>query len=181
LSKPVATQEAASEAAFGHFFTHRAMLRAYLRAFIRDSDVVDDVLSDVAVAVARSWDNFDRSLPFGPWVRGVARRVALKRLAQRQRAEVILPDDVLESLGAVMDELPDQDGRVEEQRERLKRCLEQLTQRNRELVQLRYSDELKVEAIAARVRRSVGALYTAFSRIHAALLRCMEQGHEGIS
>jgi RNA polymerase sigma-70 factor, ECF subfamily len=181
LSKPVATQEAASEAAFSHFFTHRAMLRAYLRAFIREADVVDDVLSDVAVEVARCWDNYDRSLPFGPWVRGVARRVALKRLAQRQRAEVILPDDVLESLGWVMDELSKESGRIDEQRERLNRCIEQLTQRNRELLQLRYFGELKVEAIATQVRRSPGALYTAFSRIHAALLRCMEQGHEGIS
>ena len=181
MSKPVATREAASEAAFSHFFTHRAMLRAYLRAFIREADAVDDVLSDVAVEVARSWDNYDRSLPFGPWVRGIARRVALKRLYQRKRAEVVLPDDVLESLGEVMDELPEHTGRVDEQRERLSRCLERLTQRNRELVQLRYFGELKVEAIAERVRRSAGALYTAFSRIHAALLRCMEQGHEGIS
>ncbi len=178
LSKPVAMQEAVSEAAFSHFFTHRAMLRAYLRAFIRDKDLVDDVLSDVAVEVARSWDNYDRRLAFGPWVRGVARRVGLKRLHQRQRAEVTLPADVLESLGAVMDELSREPGGFDEQRERLGRCLERLTPRNRELVQLRYFGELKVEAIAARLRRSTGALYTAFSRIHAALLRCMEHGQK---
>ena len=180
MSKPAATQ-AASEAAFGHFFTHRAMLRAYLRAFIREADLVDDVLSDVAVEVARSWDNYDRSLPFGPWVRGVARRVALRRLHQRQRAEVMLPDDVLESLGLVMDEMPEPTGHMDEQRERLRRCLERLTPRNRELVQLRYFGELNVDTIAQRVRRSAGALYTAFSRIHAALLRCMERRQEGIS
>jgi len=153
------------------------MVRAYIYAIVRDPDMVEDTLSDVMVEIVRSWDAYDSTLPFGPWVRGVARRVALKRLYKRGRWEVSLPDDVLESLGEAMDQIGDR-AIMESQKQQLQRCLGKLSENNRELVRLRYFDELRPEAIAARVGRSVGALYTAFSRIHAALLRCMEKAEE---
>jgi RNA polymerase sigma-70 factor (ECF subfamily) len=173
LSKIGQKPEPGRAQAFAQFSSHRPMLRAYLHAVMRDSELVDDTLSDVGVEIARSWDRYDQALPFGPWVRGLARRVALKRLSRRDRREVTLPDDVMESIGVAVDQLGDQ-AALEAQREQLRRCLERLSDRNRELVRLRYDDELSLELIARRVRRSIGALYTAYSRIHAALLRCME-------
>jgi RNA polymerase sigma-70 factor (ECF subfamily) len=166
--------ERSSQEAFTHFFTHRAMLRAYLHAMIRDSDLVDDTLSDTAVEVARCWDSYDPSLAFGPWVRGVARRIALKRLRRRRRVELGLPDDVLDSLGTAMDQIGDRVS-LEGQKQQLRRCLEGLSESHRELVRLRYFEEQRLETVAARSKRSMGALYTVFSRIHAALLRCMEK------
>jgi RNA polymerase sigma-70 factor, ECF subfamily len=169
----VATPPGQTDAAFTHFFAHRPMLRAFVYAMTRDHSLVDDILSDVAVEVARHWDAYDPARPFGPWVRGIARRVALKALSRRGRWELGFPDDVLESLGTAMDELCDQMEIVSQQR-RLQRCLDRLTPRSRELVRLRYFDEQPLAAIAARVDRTIGALYTAYSRIHEALLRCME-------
>jgi RNA polymerase sigma-70 factor (ECF subfamily) len=64
---------------------------------------------------------------------------------------------------------------LEGQKRQLRGCLERLSRPSRELVQLRYFEELGIDAIAARVQRSPGALYTAFSRIHAALSRCLEK------
>jgi RNA polymerase sigma-70 factor (ECF subfamily) len=165
------------EEAFATFFAHRPMLRAYLLAILRDSDVTEDVLSDVALATVQSWPLYDRSLPFGPWARGIARRVAFKRLQKQSRAEVGLPDDVLDSLGAAMDEMGD--ALVMEGRKRqLGDCLQQLSARNRELVRLRYHEELSFELMARRLGRSAGALYTAFSRIHSALLACLRKAEE---
>jgi RNA polymerase sigma-70 factor (ECF subfamily) len=174
VSKPRLDDDRRSQAAFTHFFTHRAMLRAYLQAMLRDGDLVDDTLSDVAVEVARCWDTYDSTLPFGPWVRGMARRLALKRLRGRRRLQLGLPDDVLESLGEAMDQLGDSVG-LDAQKQQLRLCLEKLSAPNRELVRLRYFEEQRLETIATRAQRSIGALYTAFSRIHAALLQCMEK------
>ena len=177
MTKPQVSHEQGSQTAFTHFFTHRAMLRAYLQAMLRDGDLVDDTLSDTAVEVARCWDAYDPALPFGPWVRGMARRLALKRLRGRRRVELGLPEDVLDSLGAAMDQISDRVS-LDTQKHQLRHCLEQLSGRNRELIRMRYFEEQRFEAIAGQSRRSVGALYTAFSRIHAALLRCMEKATE---
>jgi RNA polymerase sigma factor (sigma-70 family) len=174
VTKRQLDEEAGTQPAFTHFFTHRAMLRAFLQAMLRDRDLVDDTLSDTAVEVARCWETYDSSLPFGPWVRGVARRLALKRLRGRRRLELGLPDDVLDSLGEAMDQIGDRVS-LNGQKQQLQRCLEGLSAPNQELVRLRYYEEQRLEAIATTSRRSLGAVYTAFSRIHAALLRCMEK------
>ena len=165
------------EEAFATFFAHRPMLRAYLLAILRDAEQVEDTLSDVALATVHSWPVYDRALPFGPWARGIARRVALKRLQKQSRAEVGLPDDVLDSLGAAMDEIGDAVA-MESQKRQLRDCLQQLSDRNRELVRLRYHEELSFEHMAQQLGRSLGALYTAFSRIHAALLVCLRKAEE---
>jgi len=91
VTKPQPTQERGSQAAFSHFFTHRAMVRAYLQAMLRDGDLVDDTLSDTAVEVARCWDSYDRSLPFGPWVRGMARRLAMTQQGAERLRDLSLP------------------------------------------------------------------------------------------
>jgi RNA polymerase sigma-70 factor, ECF subfamily len=174
VTKAQLNREPGSHAAFTTFFSHRAMLRAFLQAMLRDRDLVEDTLSDTAVEVARCWEAYDPALPFGPWARGMARRLALKRLRGRRRVELGLPDDVLDALGAAMDQISDRVS-LEAQKEQLRRCLESLSGRNRELVRLRYFEEQRFEAIAVEAHRSLGALYTAFSRIHAALLRCMEK------
>lgn len=167
------------EEAFATFFAHRPMLRAYLLAILRDVELVEDTLSDVALATVHSWPVYDRALPFGPWARGIARRVALKRLQKRSRDQIGLPDDLLDSLGAAMDEFTDGVA-MEAQRRQLQECLQQLSDRNRELVRLRYHEELSFEHMARQLGRSLGALYTAFSRIHAALLVCLKKAEESL-
>lgn len=161
--------------AFSRVFAHRSMLHAYIAAIVRDPALVEDTLSDVVIEIVHSWERYDPALPFPNWARGVARRVALTNLRKRGRAEIGLPEQTLEAFGAALDGLGDQTA-LEARKERLRHCLEKLTQSSRDLVQLRYFDELAPDAIATRVGRSVGAVYTAFSRIHAALLRCLQEG-----
>lgn len=162
------------DAAFAKVFAHRSMLHAYIAALVREPALVEDTLSDVVVELVRSYGRYDPALPFANWARGVARRVALANLRKRGRFELGLSEDALAAFEAALDELGDQAG-LEARKERLRECLGRLTQANRDLVQLRYFEELDPEAIAARVGRTVGAVYTAFSRIHAALLRCLQE------
>ena len=174
LQKTGLTASVDRGAAFAQFFSHRAMLRAYLRAILRDGDLVEDTLSDVSVELARCWNAYDVTMPFGPWARGVARRLALKKLQRLHRHQSPMPDDVLDSLGAAMDQQTERLA-FEHRKQQLIACLERLTRRNRELVSLRYFEDLSVAAISARQQRSAGAIYTALSRVHAALLVCMKR------
>jgi RNA polymerase sigma-70 factor (ECF subfamily) len=157
---------------FGHFFAHRRMLRTFVGSMTRDSTLVEDILSDIAIVVALQWDEFDRERPFAPWARGIARRVALKAIARRGRWQLGLPEDFLESPGADIDALYEQ--REAAARERLlMTCLEQLTPHTQELVRRRYFDEQRLPEIAQQVGITMGALYTAYCRIHRRLQRCM--------
>jgi RNA polymerase sigma-70 factor (ECF subfamily) len=166
--------EDARDEAFSRVFAHRSMLHAYISALVRDPVMVEDTLSDVVIEIVHSWDRYDKALPFANWARGVARRVAFANLRRRGRAEVGLSDSALEAFASALDALGDQ-AALESRKERLRGCMEKLSATNRDLLHMRYFDELTSEAIAERLGRSVGAIYTAFSRIHAALLRCLQE------
>ncbi len=150
------------------------MLHAYISAIVRDPALAEDTLSDAVIQMVHAYERYDQNLPFPNWARGVARRVALANLRKRGRAELSMPESALEAFESALDALGDQTA-LEERKQRLSECLQKMTESSRDLVQLRYFDELGPEVIAARVGRSVGAIYTAFSRIHAALLRCLQE------
>ena len=159
--------------AFQAFMACRTTLKAYCLAIVRDPDLAEDVLSEVGIAINDSWERYDRSRPFGPWARGVARRVALKALRDRGRRDVALDDEALESVAATLESMGDENA-FERRRAALRSCVERLSGSDRRLVELRYFDGLSCSDVAARVARSLNAVYVALHRIHQALASCIE-------
>jgi RNA polymerase sigma-70 factor (ECF subfamily) len=54
-------------------------------------------------------------------------------------------------------------------------CIDKLPDAHREMLRLRYSDGLAIEAVASQVDRSVEAVYRALSRIRQAIHQCVTQ------
>jgi RNA polymerase sigma-70 factor, ECF subfamily len=163
------------EAPFLQVLAHRSMLKAYIMAIVRDPHLAEDTLSDVTVVVSRVWANYDPAQPFGPWARGIARRVALTNLRKWRRPVATLDEDMLDALGEEMSRMGDE-GDQEEAKQKLQICLQKLPASSRELVQWRYYDEASYEEISRRTGRTMNALYMAFSRIHGMLGRCVKKG-----
>ncbi len=64
-------------------------LLAYIRSAVRDPGLVDDIWQETMIVAWRRLDDFDRSRPFGPWLRGIAARTVLAKLRnQRQFMQV---------------------------------------------------------------------------------------------
>ena len=162
-------------AAFLQVLAHRTMLKIHILCIVRDAHLAEDTLSDATLAIVRSWHKYDPAKPFEPWARGVARNVALANLRKHQRATVTLDENVLESLGSALD-AGGGEAELEGKKQRLRECVAKLPSRSRELVQWRYFDDVSYADIAARTRRTISALYMAFSRIHAALAACVRTG-----
>lgn len=162
------------EEAFRQVVAHWTMLNAYVRSIVRDHDLAEDTFSDVAIAVARSWDTYDKSRPFGPWARCITRRIALEKLARRGLRPILLDDQALEALGAEVERLGTE-AHMEQRVEALQRCTENLPDVSRKLVRLRYFQNRSYPEIAKTVRWTIEALYVAFSRIHKTLSECVER------
>jgi RNA polymerase sigma-70 factor (ECF subfamily) len=167
----------AQEAAFLEVLAHRSMLKGYLMVIVRDPHLAEDCLSDVTLVIARGWSKFDRTKPFAPWARGIARRVALANMRKWKKPEVLLDEDMIESLGEELSGMGDE-GELEENKQKLQNCLKKLPERSRELITLRYFKEASYEQIAEQTGRTLSALYMAFSRIHEGLGRCLKNVKE---
>lgn len=162
----------AAREAILRLLAHRTMLKTYLLSIVHDHHLAEDALSETTVQVLQAWPRFDATRPFGPWARGIARRVALAILRQRRRGGTTLGPEVLESLGAAIEDLGDE-VELEERRQRLRHCVEKLPERERDLVRLRYFESTGYEELTGRTGRTRAALYMAFRRIHRRLADCL--------
>jgi DNA-directed RNA polymerase specialized sigma24 family protein len=63
---------------------------------------------------------------------------------------------------------------LERDKQALKNCLDQLSEKNHDLIRKRYFENRSYSELAGLFGRSVNALYVTFARLHTALERCMK-------
>jgi RNA polymerase sigma-70 factor (ECF subfamily) len=155
------------------FLRHQHEVRAFVASVVRDWHAADDVVQEVGLVLWRKFDAYDPRRPFGAWARGVA---AVQLLKERDRFRRTLP---ILSPGAVEAVRRAYDGT--ERREpaaaldALRRCLQGLPERARQLLRLRYEESLPLERIAAAMTASLPAVKKALLRIRARLQDCVRQ------
>jgi RNA polymerase sigma-70 factor (ECF subfamily) len=157
---------------------YKESLYAFLRRFLSQSDMVDDVFQETFMQLYVSRDTFDLSRPLRPWLFTIAANKARDWLrSQRRRTEVSLDAEV----GRDSDEsvsfaeifegneaLPEDLLGQAEQRELVRRVIEQLPPALRQVLVLGYFQQLPYKDIAEIVGVPVG---TVKSRLHTALKR----------
>jgi len=162
------------EDAFRQVLAHRTALLATVRAIVRDPHQVEDTFSDVTLEIVRCWSSYDPARPFGPWARGLARRVALANLRRRGREITTLDAEVIELIGAEMEHRGGE-SLFEQYKSQLNECLGKLSEAAQRLVRRRYFEHRTYGELAAAENKSTGALYVAFTRIHQTLARCLKR------
>jgi RNA polymerase sigma-70 factor (ECF subfamily) len=120
----------------------------------------------------RKFDRYDPDLAFAPWACGFAFRRVLKHREQRARRVKYLS---IESLTLIAAETSEKDGILEDRRRALERCLEQLRDDDRLVVEHRYREQMSVAKIAGITGRNTSALYKALERIRARLFECVNR------
>lgn len=148
-------------------------LRAFLAAAVRDWARADDLMQDTALALWRCFDRYDPARPFGAWARGVATHLLYKEWDRSRRgARAVDPAALTQLLDAfARTEAPP----VDRRREALRRCLAALDARTRDLLGLRYGDDLGPEAIAERTRLGLEAVKKSLYRAKGRLAACVER------
>jgi len=148
----------------------RLRITAVATAIVRDVHAADDVFQQVVVAALERHSQFNDAQHVLAWGIQTARCRAIDS-SHRHRA-VSLPDEVLDLLEADWgDPSPD----WSDQMEALQRCIGGLGGSARELLQMKYRDDLTAVVIADKLHRSPDAVYQSLSRIHRALRECVEQ------
>jgi RNA polymerase sigma-70 factor (ECF subfamily) len=156
------------------------------------SDVVQEVLAEAACKLADYLAK--RPLPFLPWLQGLAwdelLRLRDQHLRARKRSVLreqgplwALPDESVLELGQRLVGSvtgPSQAALREEMCLRVRRALEQLADRDRKVLVLRFLKQLPVREVAAILGASEGAIKTrqvrALARLHALLVGDSEEG-----
>lgn len=153
---------------------HADMLTAYLRSLVRSGRSVDDLFQDTVLAAWAGLDRFDQSRPFGPWLRGIARRrVLMECRAERARGWCMDPE-VLCELDRRYDGLDPASAEVFRRRaEVLLGCLARLPVPQREVIEMVYGRGMSVRSAAEHTESTEEATKKRIQRTRQALAECL--------
>jgi RNA polymerase sigma-70 factor len=151
----------------------RAKLLAYIGAIVRDQHIAEDVLQEVSMLAIQKQDQIKDGQVLLPWLRVAARYRSLKAIEKLGRRPVLMDGqllDLIEPHWQEVDRLSTQ-----ETNKALDDCVKQLAPQAQRLIELRYGAGLGVREIGKQLGRKTDTLYKTFTRIHAALQRCMRK------
>jgi RNA polymerase sigma-70 factor, ECF subfamily len=145
---------------------------AYIAASVYDIHHAEDLVQEVAQVVAEKFTDYDHSLSFTSWALGIARHRLLKYYRSRARDRLVLSEAALNRLGESLERVEHE---AEDRRVALRKCLERVTGRRREVLEMRYSANVRVADIASHFGMSPDGVSVMLHRIRAVLFGCIQQ------
>lgn len=149
---------------------HERLLGAYVMTMVPHPQDADDILQEAKVVMWRSFAKFQPGTNFGAWARKVAFHQVLAYRKRKHRDRLDFSEDFLRT---VADEAEASADRLEQRERLLHDCVGKLPADHRDALHLRYHEGLSLEDMAARLDRTVGALYRLLSRVRQTLHECV--------
>lgn len=156
---------------------HIDSVRAFLLASVRDLAVAEDLAQEAFLVAWKNLHRYERQLPFGPWVRGIAGKLLLNHRRKLGRAKVMFCDDeTLMLLDRGFEQFAALKGDTfDEQLDALRGCLSTLSSSQREAIRLHYEHGLHCKEIARRLDTHFENVKKHLQRGRAVLHRCLLQ------
>ncbi len=145
------------------FVKHVSAIRGFIEAFLPDFNRAEDVLQECFLTVAGKADAFREGTDFLAWVLAIAKFKVLESTRQPWAKMSSLSPEVIEALSA---DAP-RDDSAEQARALLQECMDELSPRAKEVIDLRYGETCKPAEIARRLQWTPESVYVALSRARA--------------
>jgi RNA polymerase sigma-70 factor (ECF subfamily) len=150
------------------------MLAAYLRSLLGSDEALDDVFQEALVVAWRRLGDYDRTRPFGAWLRGIARVLVMEHHRQGKVRAAAVDPEVLSQLDSRYDSFTPLGHGFRDRTERLLSCLAELPESMREAVEMVYARGMLLKQIAAAVGAAEETIKKRVQRARAALADCLK-------
>ncbi len=147
-------------------------LSLYVHSLVPRDSAAEDILQQTKMLLWKHFDDFTVGTNFLAWARKTAFHQILTHRRHKKREHLPLDKVSLEALGAAVSELASD---IPERHEALRHCLARLPTEHRQLVHLRYFDDLEIDQVAERLSRTEAAVYRALSRVRMSLMECVQK------
>jgi RNA polymerase sigma-70 factor (ECF subfamily) len=149
-------------------------VRGFVASRATSLELVEEVVQGAFVEAYRNLAAYELRGTFAAWVKGFARNLLRRELAQRARL-VSTDEEVLEGLVAQSASSELERDAVEDRRDdlaRIERCLDALSPRARLMVQRRFVEQVPINRIAQQFKQTRAAIANALTRIRSGLRSC---------
>jgi RNA polymerase sigma-70 factor (ECF subfamily) len=152
---------------------HQTSMLAYIRSLAPGGSGARDLLQEVNITLWQRRDSFELGTNFKAWAFQTIRYHILNhRRRLVSQGWLVFDDDLLERMSPQFEVEPDE---LEERHLALRRCLQRLRPKDRELLHHRYATSGSLQEYAAKTKRSAGTLKAVLFNLRAALKRCIER------
>jgi RNA polymerase sigma-70 factor (ECF subfamily) len=124
---------------------HHVRVYRFVLRFVRDGGIAEDIISEVFLDVWRQADRFEGRSAVSTWLLAIARHKAFAALCKRTEEE--LDEDMAATIEDTRDN-PEVALQKQDRNDILRRCLNALPARNREMLDLVYYHEKSVAEVA---------------------------------
>ena len=140
-------------------------------AYTKDENAAKDLVQEALVQAYLSIGKLADSSKFKAWLMGILRNVCNNHHRRKKKPLLNLPDELFE--------IPEETIAVEESesvRERVREAVEQLSHKNKEVIEAFYFDNLSIDEIARHFDLSVSATKVRLHRARKALKYTLTEG-----
>ncbi|MGA2062841.1 MAG: sigma-70 family RNA polymerase sigma factor [Thermoguttaceae bacterium] len=163
------------------FVNCQRSLYGYVFSLVGSSEAADEILQETNLLICKKINQFDGKVKFITWACEIARYKVLEYQKKTQLRNLSLDMPLLEQIAKQAAQLASQ---VDWRLPLLRECMEELSPKDRKLIEDRYSQGATVQSLAEARKRSSGGIRVALHRIRTMLLECVEwklikeeQGH----
>lgn len=149
---------------------HRGMLLGYIQSIVRDFQLTEDVFQEASLVILKKGGDLKDVNDFPPWARKVVRLQAMNALRKQNRGPELLEPALLD----LIEQEWSHDQELETYTSALRECMEELPDKARRLIELRYVAGLPGNALAEQLKQPANTVYVALSRIYRILSGCVK-------
>jgi len=147
-------------------------LTLYVLSLCPNVNEAEDILQEVKLVLWQKFSHFEEGTSFIAWARKIA---FFKVLSYRKNKakKVKFVDEAL--LMEISDDGEDRQELWHRRGLTLDQCISQINEQQKELLKMRYKEQLQIDEMATRLGRNPGAVYRQLSRIRQQLLECVQK------
>jgi RNA polymerase sigma-70 factor (ECF subfamily) len=153
---------------------HQSGVRATLAVRLHDRHEADDLAQEAFIVAHRKLWEFDTDRAFGPWIRSIALNL-LRNYQRKHKASAIGGEAELELMIKERIEVAHSHDHIAEKLAALKHCQSKLDAPMRELLQMRYFDDLPVAEICKELKVRHSTVTMRLYRLRETLQNCIQQ------
>ncbi|MEM0970136.1 MAG: sigma-70 family RNA polymerase sigma factor [Verrucomicrobiota bacterium] len=150
---------------------NQTRIRRFILSLISNREDAEDVYQKTSVVLWKKFDQYEPGTSFASWAMRVAYYEICDYRKKLARARVTFSQELFDKLA---DQVREVSLEEDVRRDALDTCLQGLNENNRELVRLRYLEDLSMEDVAKQIKRPTKTVYRILQKVRSWLQHCIE-------
>ena len=145
----------------------------YVLALLPNYSAAEEIMQDTLIVMWRKFDQFRSGTNFIAWGMQIARFNVLNYQRRKRTGVVLFEEETLDNITLYQEKHAS--SIEDDYLNALNECTEKLPENSKKLISMRYVENTSVIDIATKFQKTLNSTYKALSRIHHALLICVER------